>query len=208
MLDDVEVVGASAKCLVAHLRGVGRVSGDYPHDADDFARCEAVIERFGLRSRIDQMASVNAYWRHLAPRWEEIRTSADISALIASIVRPIEDADPGCVRMGIASIRAGGVIDFQGEAKMKETDADRAVRDKAYAVTADELRQFIERFEQLEAEKKDVVEQQKELLSEAKGRGYDGKVMKKVIALRKRKPDDIAEEEAILDMYKSALGMS
>ena len=77
-----------------------------------------------------------------------------------------------------------------------------------YNVTADELRQFIERFEQLEAEKKDVTEQQKELMAEAKGRGYDTKVMKKVIALRKRKPDDIAEEEAVLEMYKSALGMA
>jgi len=78
----------------------------------------------------------------------------------------------------------------------------------AYNVTADELRQFIERFEQLESEKKDVTEQQKELMAEAKGRGYDTKVMKKVIALRKRKPDEIAEEEAVLDMYKAALGMS
>ena len=78
----------------------------------------------------------------------------------------------------------------------------------AYNVTADELRQFIERFEQLESEKKDVAEQQKELMAEAKGRGYDTKVMKKVIALRKRKPDEIAEEEAVLDMYKAALGMS
>jgi uncharacterized protein (UPF0335 family) len=76
-----------------------------------------------------------------------------------------------------------------------------------YNVTADELRQFIERFEQLESEKKDVTEQQKELMAEAKGRGYDTKVMKKVIALRKRKPDEIAEEEAVLEMYKSALGM-
>ena len=56
----------------------------------------------------------------------------------------------------------------------------------AYNVTADELRQFIERFEQLESEKKDVTEQQKELMAEAKGRGYDTKVMKKIIALRKR----------------------
>ncbi len=77
-----------------------------------------------------------------------------------------------------------------------------------YAVTADELRQFIERFEQLDSEKKDVADQQKELMAEAKGRGYDTKVMRKVIALRKRKPDDIAEEEAILELYKSALGMS
>lgn len=77
----------------------------------------------------------------------------------------------------------------------------------AYAVTTDELRQFIERYEQLEAEKADITEQQKEPMAEAKGRGYDTAVMRKVIALRKRKPDEIAEEEAILDMYKSALGM-
>ncbi len=76
-----------------------------------------------------------------------------------------------------------------------------------YTVTADELRQFIERMEQLDAEKADVAEQQKELMAEAKGRGYDTKILRKVIALRKRKPDDIAEEEAIMDMYKAALGM-
>jgi uncharacterized protein (UPF0335 family) len=77
-----------------------------------------------------------------------------------------------------------------------------------YAVTADELRQFIERFEQLDSEKRDLAEQQKELMAEAKGRGYDTKVLRKVIALRKRKPDDIAEEEAVLEMYKTALGMT
>jgi uncharacterized protein (UPF0335 family) len=75
-------------------------------------------------------------------------------------------------------------------------------------VAADELRQFIERYEQLEAEKRDVLENQKELMAEAKGRGYDTKVMRKVIALRKRKPDDVAEEETILELYKSALGMT
>ncbi|MDM7930938.1 DUF2312 domain-containing protein [Tabrizicola sp.] len=77
-----------------------------------------------------------------------------------------------------------------------------------YAVTADELRQFIERFEQLDSEKKDVADQQKELMAEAKGRGYDTRVMRKVIAMRKRKPDELAEEEAVLELYKSALGMS
>ena len=78
----------------------------------------------------------------------------------------------------------------------------------AYNVTADELRQFIERYEQLEAEKKEVTEQQKELMAEAKGRGYDTKIMKKIVALRKKKADAIAEEEAILEMYKAALGMN
>ncbi len=77
-----------------------------------------------------------------------------------------------------------------------------------YSVTADELRQFIERAETLAAEKRDIAEQEKELFAEAKGRGYDTRVMRKVIALRKRKPDDIAEEEAVLEMYKAALGMA
>lgn len=77
-----------------------------------------------------------------------------------------------------------------------------------YRVTADELRQFIERYERLEVEKKDIAEQQKEVMAEAKGRGYDTKVMQKIIALRKRTPDDIAEEAAILEMYAAALGMS
>lgn len=77
----------------------------------------------------------------------------------------------------------------------------------SYRVTADELRQFIERIERLDQEKRDLAEQQKEVMAEAKARGYDTRVMRKLIALRKRDQDDIAEEEAILDMYKQALGM-
>jgi uncharacterized protein (UPF0335 family) len=77
----------------------------------------------------------------------------------------------------------------------------------SYSVTAEELRQFIERIEQLDAEKADLAEQAKDVMAEAKGRGYDTKVIRKVIALRKRKPDEIAEEEAIMEMYKAALGM-
>ena len=76
-----------------------------------------------------------------------------------------------------------------------------------YRVTAGELRQFIERFERLDEEKKTIAEQQKEVMAEAKGRGYDTKVMRKIIALRKRDENDIAEEEAVLEMSKEALGM-
>ncbi len=81
------------------------------------------------------------------------------------------------------------------------------VVEQSYRVTADELRQFIERLERLDAEKRDIADQQKEVMAEAKGRGYDTKILRKVIALRKRDQDDIAEEEAVLDMYKQALGM-
>jgi uncharacterized protein (UPF0335 family) len=86
--------------------------------------------------------------------------------------------------------------------------ADVAAADSTYRITAAELRAFIERYERLESEKKDIAEQQKEVMAEAKGRGYDTKVIRKVIALRKRDKDDIAEEEAVLEMYKEALGMN
>lgn len=78
----------------------------------------------------------------------------------------------------------------------------------AYNVTADELRNYIEQYEQLEAEKKDVSERQKEVMAEAKGRGYDTKVMRQLIRIRKRRSDDLAEEEAIMELYKTALGMN
>lgn len=79
--------------------------------------------------------------------------------------------------------------------------------DQGYRVTADELRQFIERYERLEAEKKDIADQQKEVMAEAKGRGYDTRVMRKLVALRKRDREDVAEEEAVLELYRNALGM-
>ena len=75
------------------------------------------------------------------------------------------------------------------------------------SVAADELRAFIERYERLEAEVKDIKDSQKEVMAEAKGRGYDTKVIRKIVALRKRNRDDIANEEAITEMYMSALGM-
>jgi len=95
---------------------------------------------------------------------------------------------------------------------MSDTTTDPATpetqADATYRVTSNELRQFVERIERLDAEKKDLAEQQKEVMAEAKARGYDTKVLRKVIALRKRDADDIAEEEAVLEMYKEALGMS
>jgi uncharacterized protein (UPF0335 family) len=84
---------------------------------------------------------------------------------------------------------------------------DDSVIDTTNTVAAQELRQFVERYERLEAEKKDIADAQKEVMAEAKGRGYDTKVLRKVIAIRKRDANDLAEEEAVLDMYKAALGM-
>ena len=75
------------------------------------------------------------------------------------------------------------------------------------AVAAQELRAFVERYERLEAEKQDIAEGQKEVMLEAKGRGYDTKALRRIIADRKKTADQLAEEEAIIDMYRAALGM-
>lgn len=84
---------------------------------------------------------------------------------------------------------------------------DTTAVDTSHRVTADELRQFVERYERLEQEKKDLADFQKEVMAEAKGRGYDTKVIRKLVALRKRDPQDISEEDAVLELYKDALGM-
>ncbi|GLT08012.1 hypothetical protein GCM10007928_02430 [Sulfitobacter porphyrae] len=79
--------------------------------------------------------------------------------------------------------------------------------DASFRVASNELRQFIERIERLEAEKKDIADQIKEVFGEAKSRGYLVMAIRKIIALRKRDKDDVAEEEAVIQMYKEALGM-
>lgn len=85
-------------------------------------------------------------------------------------------------------------------------DNENQSSDETHRVTKAELRQFIERLERLGAEKKDLGEQEKEVFAEAKARGYDTKVMRKVLAIRKRDKDDLAEENAVLEMYCEALG--
>ena len=108
----------------------------------------------------------------------------------------------------MADLTAMPPVDTGGRIPVKNTPADVAVGDHLYNVTADELRQFIEQFEHLAAEKQDIAEQQKDVMAEAKARGYDTKVMKIIIAMRKRDRDDLAAEEATLDLYKAALGMA
>ncbi|MGG7565813.1 DUF2312 domain-containing protein [Rhodovulum sp. DZ06] len=74
-------------------------------------------------------------------------------------------------------------------------------------VHASQLRSIVERIERLEEEKKEVAEQIKEVYAEAKGNGFDVKTLRKIVALRKKKPEERTEEEAMLDLYMQALGM-
>lgn len=74
-------------------------------------------------------------------------------------------------------------------------------------VSAGQLKAFVERIEAEEERKREIGEEIKEVYAEAKGMGFDTKALRKIIAERRKSPDERAEEEAILETYKSALGM-
>ena len=70
-----------------------------------------------------------------------------------------------------------------------------------------QLKALVERIERLEEEKKAIAADIKEVYAEAKGTGFDVKILRKVISLRKKEPEERMEEEAMLDVYLAALGM-
>ena len=76
------------------------------------------------------------------------------------------------------------------------------------AVARDQLRSIVERIERLEEEKKTIADDIKDVYGEAKSNGYDVKVLRKIIAIRKQAQNDRLEQEAILDTYLHALGMA
>src|SRR5690606_20128169 len=75
-------------------------------------------------------------------------------------------------------------------------------------VSDEQLRLFIERIERLEEEKRGIADDVRDTYSEAKSQGYDAKIMRQIVRLRKMEPHDRQEMEAILDVYKSALGLA
>lgn len=125
-------------------------------------------------------------------------------------------------REATARIVAGGVdtgeIPMSAvQAAMRKSDRDRATKEmfdadetgetKAQTVAAGQLRAFIERVERLEEEKGTIAEDIKDTFAEMKGTGFDTKAVRAIIRLRKKDQAERQEEEAILDLYKAALGM-
>jgi uncharacterized protein (UPF0335 family) len=91
---------------------------------------------------------------------------------------------------------------------MAETDmADDITNETAQTVAAGQLRAFIERVERLEEEKQTIADDIKDVYAEMKGQGFDTKAIRTIIRLRKKDQAERQEEEAILDLYKAALGM-
>ena len=75
-------------------------------------------------------------------------------------------------------------------------------------VAADQLKAFIERIERLEEEKAAIAGDIKEIYAEAKGNGFDTKVLRKIVSIRKQDQNERMETEALLELYMSALGMA
>lgn len=88
-----------------------------------------------------------------------------------------------------------------------EPENKRAVPGNNSGIEAGPLRSFIERIERLEEEKKGIADDIKDVKAEAKGTGYDGKTLNRILALRKKDKAEREEEEALLHLYMFALGM-
>jgi len=95
----------------------------------------------------------------------------------------------------------------KGRVRMKQDEAFQAAEAIGIRHAADELRFVVERIERLVAEREELSESIREVMSEAKGRGYDTKALRRILALRRRDPGELAEEEAVIDLYMHALGM-
>lgn len=74
-------------------------------------------------------------------------------------------------------------------------------------IAAEQLKQYISRIEKLESEKAEITEDIKQVFDEAKANGFDTRIMRQVIKLKKLDRDSLAEQEAILDLYRSALNI-
>jgi len=87
-------------------------------------------------------------------------------------------------------------------------EATQQAADSFDPVNGGQLRAFVERIERLEEEKKALADDIKDVYAEAKGNGFDAKVIRKVVSIRKQDRDKLREEEEILDLYLAALGMA
>jgi uncharacterized protein (UPF0335 family) len=78
---------------------------------------------------------------------------------------------------------------------------------EAGGIAADRLRSIVERIERLDQERKGIAENIKDIFTEAKSAGFDVKVVRRLLSIRKKEPAEVEEQETLLDLYRRALGM-
>ena len=91
---------------------------------------------------------------------------------------------------------------------MAKSSAKRKEESNLQEISGNRLKSFIERVERLEEEKKALAEDIRDVYGEAKGTGFDPKVMRKIVSLRKTNLEKRREEQELLDLYMSAIGMA
>jgi uncharacterized protein (UPF0335 family) len=91
--------------------------------------------------------------------------------------------------------------------KAKASRGRQAADPEAGGIAADRLRSIIERIERLEEERKALAGDIKDIYTEAKSAGFDVKVIRQLISIRRKEPAEVEEQETLLDVYRRALGM-
>ena len=157
---------------------------------------------------------------NLGPLW---RAYAQIHARVlarvhAFVLARLVSFNPGDLRWAVAAMALGllGTAWAFGERQFAQWarrvlhrawQGARFAAEMSDAVAPDLLKAFVERIERLEEEKASIAGDVKEVYAEAKAQGFDAKILRKVVALRKRDVAERREEEEILDLYLQALGM-
>ncbi|MER9665523.1 DUF2312 domain-containing protein [Mesorhizobium sp. M0203] len=122
-------------------------------------------------------------------------------------IRTADGRSTGEVPMSVVKAALKVVKGGKDDPTEEMFSADETGESAAQTVAAGQLRAFVERIERLEEEKKTIADDIKEVFAEAKGTGFDTKAMRSIVRLRKKDQAERQEEEAILDLYKAALGM-
>lgn len=102
---------------------------------------------------------------------------------------------------------ASTVVSMRSSGRARDVDEDEGQETEVGGIAADRLRSIVERFERLEEEVKALREDQKDIMAEAKSAGFDVKVVKRVLAIRRMKPEDRQNQDDLLPLYMRALGM-
>ena len=148
-----------------------------------------------LQGAIDTRVHISEPWYEAGP----VYLGVDVSkgGVCAEHAKQLRDRLPGARRTPM--VRA------LSSTRIRDTGMNDTV--STTTVAAGQLNSIIERVERLEEEKKEVADQIKEIYAEAKANGFDAKTIRKVVSLRKKPTEEREEEEALLDLYLSALGM-
>jgi uncharacterized protein (UPF0335 family) len=106
------------------------------------------------------------------------------------------------------ALELGGAIGFNGRSFEESAMAKSNPQPSPDSVAQDQIRAIIERVERMEEEKRAISDDIKEIYAEAKGNGFDTKVLRQIVRIRKQDASERAEQEALLELYMSALGMA